>query len=39
MNVDEYVLDTATLRAFVDRVHEATGAASSPETACEAIRP
>jgi predicted metal-dependent enzyme (double-stranded beta helix superfamily) len=39
MNRDEYVLDTPTLRAFVDRVRSAVDSASSPEAACDAIRP
>jgi 3-mercaptopropionate dioxygenase len=37
--VDEYVLDTPALRAFVAGVREAIAAAPSPEAACEAIRP
>lgn len=37
--MDEYVLDTPELRAFVDGVREAIAAAPSPEAACEAIRP
>jgi 3-mercaptopropionate dioxygenase len=36
---DEYVLDTPTVRAFVDGVRVAIGAAPSPEAACAAIRP
>jgi predicted metal-dependent enzyme (double-stranded beta helix superfamily) len=39
LNTDEYVLDTPTLRAFVDRVRSAVDSASSPEAACDAIRP
>ena len=37
--MDEYVLDTPELRAFVAGVREAIAAAPSPEAACEAIRP
>jgi len=36
---DEYVLDTAVVRAFVDDVRESIASASSPEQACEALRP
>jgi predicted metal-dependent enzyme (double-stranded beta helix superfamily) len=36
---DEYVLDTAVVRAFVDDVRESIASASSPEHACEAVRP
>jgi predicted metal-dependent enzyme (double-stranded beta helix superfamily) len=36
---DEYVLDTAVVRAFVDDVRETIASASSPEQACEALRP
>src|SRR5262249_49900773 len=35
----EYVLDTPTLRAFVERVQSSIATASSPEAACDAIRP
>ena len=36
---DEYVLDTATVRAFVAQVEALIGTASSPEDACSLIRP
>ena len=36
---DEYVLDTPTVRAFVDDARAAIAAAPSPEAACDAIRP
>jgi len=36
---DEYVLDTAVVRAFVDDVRESIASAPSPEQACEALRP
>jgi predicted metal-dependent enzyme (double-stranded beta helix superfamily) len=36
---DEYVLDTPTVRAFIASVRDAIAAASSPEAACDAIRP
>jgi 3-mercaptopropionate dioxygenase len=36
---DEYVLDTAVVRAFVNDVRETIASASSPEQACEALRP
>jgi len=36
---DEFVLDTAAVRAFVDDVRSAIDASSSPEDACERIRP
>ena len=36
---DEYVLGTAVVRAFVDDVRESIASASSPEQACEAVRP
>jgi predicted metal-dependent enzyme (double-stranded beta helix superfamily) len=36
---DEYVLDTAVVRAFVGAVRAAIAAAESPEAACAAIRP
>ena len=39
MKEDEFVLDTATLRAFVEQVSAASPSASSPEAACDAIRP
>jgi predicted metal-dependent enzyme (double-stranded beta helix superfamily) len=35
----EYVLDTPVVRAFVEGVETAIARASSPEAACEAIRP
>jgi 3-mercaptopropionate dioxygenase len=35
---DEFVLDTPTVRAFVDDVRAAIAAAPSPEAACAAIR-
>jgi predicted metal-dependent enzyme (double-stranded beta helix superfamily) len=37
--VGEYVLDTPTVRRFVDDVRAAISAAPSPEAACDAIRP
>jgi 3-mercaptopropionate dioxygenase len=37
--MDEYLLDTPTVRAFVADVREAIGGATSPAAACEAIRP
>ena len=37
--MDEFVLDTPTVRAFVADVRAAIGAAASPEDACERIRP
>jgi predicted metal-dependent enzyme (double-stranded beta helix superfamily) len=37
--VAEYVLDTPTVRRFVEDVRAAIASADSPETACEAIRP
>jgi 3-mercaptopropionate dioxygenase len=37
--VGEYVLDTPTVRGFVADVRAAIDAASSPEAACDAIRP
>jgi predicted metal-dependent enzyme (double-stranded beta helix superfamily) len=37
--VDEYLLDTPTVRAFVADVAEAIAAAESPQAACDAIRP
>jgi predicted metal-dependent enzyme (double-stranded beta helix superfamily) len=36
---EEFVLDTAVVRAFVDDVRATIAAASSPEPACEALRP
>jgi 3-mercaptopropionate dioxygenase len=36
---DEYVLDTADVRAFVDDVRESIASASSPEQACDGLRP
>jgi 3-mercaptopropionate dioxygenase len=36
---DEYLLDTPTVRAFVATVQEAIAATTSPQAACEAIRP
>ena len=39
MSPDEYVLDTPTLRVFVDRVRAVVDSAASPEAACDAIRP
>jgi len=36
---DEFVLDTAVVRAFVEDVRATIAAASSPEHACEALRP
>jgi len=36
---DELVLDTPVVRGFLDDVRGAIAAASSPEEACEAIRP
>ena len=35
----EFVLDTAVVRAFVTDVRATVAGASSPEEACEAIRP
>jgi predicted metal-dependent enzyme (double-stranded beta helix superfamily) len=37
--VGDYVLDTPTIRRFVDDVRAAIAAARSPEAACDAIRP
>ena len=39
MNGDEYVLDTPRCVPSSTHVHAAVGGASSPETACDAIRP
>lgn len=36
---DEYLLDSPVVRSFIDDVRGAIAAASSPEGACEAIRP
>ena len=36
---DEFVLDTAVVRAFVEDVGATIAAASSPEQACDALRP
>ena len=36
---DEYVLDTARVRAFVGRTRELIAAAESPEQACESLAP
>jgi predicted metal-dependent enzyme (double-stranded beta helix superfamily) len=35
----EYVLDTPVVRVFVEGVQAAIGGSSSPEAACDAIRP
>jgi predicted metal-dependent enzyme (double-stranded beta helix superfamily) len=39
MDGDEFVLDTAVVRAFVADVRAAIAAADSPAAACDAIRP
>ena len=39
MGSDEFVLDTPTIRAFIGDVRREIAAASSPEAACDAIRP
>ncbi len=39
MRLDEYVLDTPVVRAFVAGVRTSIDGAASPEEACEAIRP
>jgi predicted metal-dependent enzyme (double-stranded beta helix superfamily) len=39
MAPDEYVLDTLVVRGFVAHARDAIAAASSPEAACDAIRP
>jgi 3-mercaptopropionate dioxygenase len=39
MAVDEYVLDSPTVRGFIQDVRVAVGAAGSPADACERIRP
>ena len=39
MSGDEFILDTQVLRAFVDQVRGAIGDASSPQAACDTIRP
>jgi predicted metal-dependent enzyme (double-stranded beta helix superfamily) len=36
---DEFVLDTEVVRSFVASVRDAIGAASSPQDACDRIRP
>ena len=36
---EEFVLDTGVVRAFVGDVRETIASASSPEQACEALRP
>jgi 3-mercaptopropionate dioxygenase len=36
---DEYVLDTPVVRAFIASVRESIGAASSPQRACDTIKP
>ena len=36
---DEYVLDTPTVRAFIAGVRSAIAGATSPQAACDAIRP
>jgi len=37
--LDEFVLDTAVVRGFVDRVRDAVAGADAPEEACASIRP
>ena len=39
MDGDEYLLDTETVRGFISDVREAIAGASSPQSACDAIRP
>lgn len=39
MTADELVLDTPTVRSFMTSVRSAIGHATSPEAACDAIRP
>jgi 3-mercaptopropionate dioxygenase len=39
MEADEYVLDTARVRAFVAEVEAAIAGTASPQQACEAIEP
>jgi predicted metal-dependent enzyme (double-stranded beta helix superfamily) len=39
MGSEEFVLDTPTVRAFIGGVRDVIATASSPEAACEAIRP
>ena len=39
MSGDEFILDTRKLRELVDHVRSAIGEASSPDAACDAIRP
>jgi 3-mercaptopropionate dioxygenase len=36
---DEYVLDTPIVRAFIAGVRESIGAATTPQDACDSIRP
>jgi predicted metal-dependent enzyme (double-stranded beta helix superfamily) len=36
---DEFVLDTPAVRAFIEDVQATIGAASSPEQACDTLRP
>ena len=37
--MDEFVLDTPTVRAFIGRVRDDIARAASPQAACDAIRP
>src|SRR5919198_6218420 len=39
MSVDEYLLDTPRVRAFIDAVRAEIERADSPAAACDAIRP
>ena len=39
MDGDEYLLDTETVRGFISDVRAAIAEASSPQAACDAIRP
>ena len=39
MDGDEYLLDTETVRGFISDVRAAIAEASSPQVACDAIRP
>src|SRR3954467_10339293 len=39
MPADEYLLDTATVRAFIADARDAIGQAGSPAEACDRIRP
>src|SRR4051794_21197172 len=39
LSSDEFILDTATVREFVAAVGKAISSASSPEVACDTIRP